>query len=125
MDEQVERFTKEVLNEITRTSDIKVLLITREDDMLRFHNASDSMSSLKVMRLGGLSREEALSLFEGVDVSDESMGVILDMTKGNPLALTIVFSDEVNRLVDELPDLSVHEALILRCLKAMDIVLSG
>ena len=120
----VERFVSKLARNLSKVSDVKMIVLTKETEVLGLFSGPDIISSTEIVRLPGLSKDEARELFEEVNISEESLEVILDMTKGNPLALTIVFSDEVNRLVDDMPDLSDHEALMLRCLKAMNIVLS-
>jgi hypothetical protein len=97
-----------------------LLIITRDREGLTSSPCLDGLGENELV-LGGLDREWALKLMKKMGMDPEESERVYAMTQGHPLALKLVNSEEIKKVIDT-KGLTKEEVWVVRCLKAFDAI---
>ena len=100
--------------------DSNFILITRDRDCLISGSCIDDLGGNELV-VKGLGHECALKLMEEMGMDPEESERIYAMTQGHPLALKLVNSEEIKKVIDT-KGLTKEEVWVVRCLKAFDAI---
>ena len=98
----------------------KIILITRDKEGLM---ASPCLGDLggKDLVVKGLEHKWAMKMMADMGMEPDESERIYAMTQGHPLALKLVNSEEINKIIDT-KGLTKEEVWVVRCLKAFDAI---
>jgi DNA-binding MarR family transcriptional regulator len=123
LEEETENLCHELIEVFATTPGGKLIVTTREEGMSQRFRAYTLAGNLAEMRIQGLDRESAKMLVNAGGIPLPDFDRVYSITSGHPLVLELINSEEILALVDD-SGLSREEALVLRCLKAFDYILS-
>ncbi len=114
-----------LLKDAVESEGVKCIITTRHEELSSIIGDYGVLKRTEYMDLKSVDNETARKMLpEGVDLDDDSLHVLMDMTNGNPMALSLLYRPEIERYMENTDALTKHEILIMRCLKAMDMVLT-
>ena len=98
----------------------KLILITRDKEGLL---ASPCLGELggKDLVVKGLEHKWAMKMMEELGMEPDESERVFAMTQGHPLALKLVNSEEIDKIIDT-KGLTKEEVWVVRCLKAFDAI---
>jgi hypothetical protein len=103
-----------------KLNNISIVLITRDRQSLSPTPCLGTLGPNDLV-LKGLDRASAMELLGSMGVPPDVAGRVFAMTQGHPLALKLVNSDEIMKLVDT-KGLTDEELWVVRCMKAFDAI---
>ena len=98
----------------------KIILITRDREALM---ASPCLGDLggKDIVVKGLEHKWAMKMMADMGMEPDESDRVYAMTQGHPLALKLVNSEEISKIIDT-KGLTKEEVWVVRCLKAFDAI---
>ena len=96
------------------------ILITRDRDALMSSPCLGSLGGDDLV-VEGLEHEWAMEMMKTLGMEPDESERIFAMTQGHPLALKLVNSEEINKIIDT-KGLTKEEVWVVRCLKAFDAI---
>lgn len=98
----------------------KIILITRDKEGLMSSPCLGDLGG-KDMVVKGLEHKWAMKMMEDMGMEPDESERIFAMTQGHPLALKLVNSEEISKVIDT-KGLTKEEVWVVRCLKAFDAI---
>ncbi len=98
----------------------KVILITRDKEGLMSSPCLGDLGGNDLV-VKGLEHKWAMKMMADMGMEPDESERIYAMTQGHPLALKLVNSDEINKIIDT-KGLTKEEVWVVRCLKAFDAI---
>lgn len=102
-------------------NDSHFVLITRDRDALRSTPCLGELVGVNEINLKGLEQKWAMKMMTELGMQPADMERVYGMTNGHPLALELVNSEEIKKLIDT-KGLTKEEIWVVRCLKAFDAI---
>jgi hypothetical protein len=97
-----------------------LVLITRDRELL-VCAISGSMSKKTEVTIGGLDRDSAMEMMATLGLEPEDSDRVFAMTQGHPLAIKLVNSEEIMKVIDT-KGLTKEEVWVVRCMKAFNAI---
>ncbi|MBU4032645.1 MAG: AAA family ATPase [Candidatus Thermoplasmatota archaeon] len=119
---EVMQFIHLISEQSHRLDNSNIIFITRDRDSLRSIPCLSDMGSNDLV-VGGLERESAMALMMSMGMEHDDGDRVFAMTQGHPLAIKLVNSDEIKRIIDT-KGLTKEEVWVVRCMKAFDAILN-
>jgi DNA-binding MarR family transcriptional regulator len=104
------------------TAGAKLVVTTRNTGFYQRFRAYANLGAVAEIQLQGLDKESARMVVEANGGPVPDFDRVWAISSGHPMILELINSDEIKALVDD-SGLSQEEALVLRCLKAFDVIL--
>jgi len=95
-----------------------LVLITRDMELM---NCIPSAIGCRNITVQGLERESAMKLMGTMGLEPEDSDRVYAMTQGHPLAIKLVNSDEIKKVIDT-KGLTKEEVWVVRCMKAFNAI---
>jgi hypothetical protein len=98
-----------------------LIFITRDRDVLTSTPCLGDLGGANEIQLKGLDQKWASRLMAEMGMEPDEMDRVYGMTDGHPLALELVNSKEIEKIIDT-DGLTKEEVWVVRCLKAFDAI---
>jgi len=102
-------------------TDSHIIYITRDRDALTSTPCLGGLGGSNEITVKGLNQEWAMKLMAKMGMEPDDMERVYGMTDGHPLALELVNSEEIEKIIDT-KGLTKEEVWVVRCLKAFDAI---
>ncbi len=97
-----------------------LVLITRDREQL-VCATSGTMTKKTEITIGGLDRNSAMEMMATLGLEPEDSDRVFAMTQGHPLAIKLVNSEEIMKVIDT-KGLTKEEVWVVRCMKAFNAI---
>jgi hypothetical protein len=121
LEEEVMRLLFMICERSRTLTDSHFIYITRDRGVLTSTPCLGELGGSNEIVVKGLNFGWAAKLMQELGMEEDEMDRVYGMTNGHPLALELVNSDEINKVIDT-KGLTKEEIWVVRCLKAFDAI---